>query len=1022
MENKLQIWFADHIKKHRRKALWKRVLSGMMAVTVFGTTYALILPAITHEGHAYCGHAEHVHSVEAGCYTEVRTLVCELPEGGHVHTEQCYEERETLVCELPELIAHSHGEECYDGETLICELPEIIVHIHSAACYDGEELICGLPEVTAHIHSAACYDGEELVCGVPGIIVHSHSAACYDGETLICGLPEITAHSHSAACYAVEKTLICGEEEAAHEHTDLCYIVTRELTCEKETHEHSLQCFSNPEADVETAEIWERSVRNVELTGVWADDVLAIAETQIGYAESEKNYTVTDDGEVKGYTRYGAWYGDPYGDWCAMFASFVYNYACVDRNVMPIESSCARWIEKLEARALWHAAAEGYTPQPGDLVFFSHKNDGSADHVGLVCSVEETANGVELTAIEGNNGAKVKKFTYNIGDTSIFGYGELPENPDPAAQVVPSAQGDDRANGEPVVLTARTADGVTVTLTAGEGILPYPAEELTLSVTPIEDENAVALIEGETETAEGEKRETRLFDIKILRGEEEVQPLGAVEVQFSGISAPNGDAQAFYVDPETETVEEMPMDRDLTMTTPHFTIYGVSWTVGDIADDYVPGSATLSVALNSRITGTAPFDANNNAGNDSSADNEYVRSYDHVFYNIGYTANLVDAYNSTTAGYKNAKLYIEAAMPIDSAKAEFDLEAMGWLSGASVTESGGVQTLTGYYQMTADSADYAVPGTGNVRLAVFVKGMADMEGLPAPVVQCWLDPGSGSPDVKAVSGIEPVTVRAAAPTQFDVGIVSCQVEDATVDRDTNTISQDAVLDGHSGGRILHTELKVSLTDDVKGMKGYLDEPYTIEFDLDPRYYCWLYDNPNFTGTPFQATGVDDALTGGFLWDYSPVHADYGNTNGVLGRKLSVAFEVSGRRNLPFSKLSYGTSDNAAFDSGTMSAYYAAPQYIHVKFENVRSNGDYPQYSADGSNPADKNVLCTGTVHIYLDRQAGIYANQTGLAERVTIAVEKNSRKVNGQPFQDSVTTNDSLIPYQQSGDFSSSGT
>ena len=46
----------------------------------------------------------------------------------------------------------------------------------------------------------------------------------------------------------------------------------------------------------------------------------------IGILESDTfmcDYIVKEDGKTTdGYTRYGDWYGVPYGDWCAMFASF----------------------------------------------------------------------------------------------------------------------------------------------------------------------------------------------------------------------------------------------------------------------------------------------------------------------------------------------------------------------------------------------------------------------------------------------------------------------------------------------------------------------------------------------------------------------------------------------------------------------------------------------------------------------------------------------------------------------------
>ena len=68
---------------------------------------------------------------------------------------------------------------------------------------------------------------------------------------------------------------------------------------------------------------WKASVKDVELTGDWNRDVLAVAETQLGYTESARNFIINDQGEQKGYTRYGDWYGDLYGDWDAMFCAFV---------------------------------------------------------------------------------------------------------------------------------------------------------------------------------------------------------------------------------------------------------------------------------------------------------------------------------------------------------------------------------------------------------------------------------------------------------------------------------------------------------------------------------------------------------------------------------------------------------------------------------------------------------------------------------------------------------------------------
>lgn len=52
-----------------------------------------------------------------------------------------------------------------------------------------------------------------------------------------------------------------------------------------------------------------------------------IAQRQLGYTESAKNFTVDKAlgetlAQAHHYTRYGDWYGNPYGNWNVMFVAF----------------------------------------------------------------------------------------------------------------------------------------------------------------------------------------------------------------------------------------------------------------------------------------------------------------------------------------------------------------------------------------------------------------------------------------------------------------------------------------------------------------------------------------------------------------------------------------------------------------------------------------------------------------------------------------------------------------------------
>lgn len=215
-------------------------------------------------------------------------------------------------------------------------------------------------------------------------------------------------------------TTATDEGASAHVHTQACY--TSVLTCQKSVHQHTLACYSNPDADVESEAVWTRIAEEVTLTGDWATDVIAMAEQQRGYCESTRNYEVDADGETtRGYTRYGDWYGIPYGDWCAMFVSYCLHYAQVPETAVPYEASCPQWVKQLRKCGLYHDAGTAQ-PEKGAILFFDYNADGVADHVGLVVS----ADGGTIRTIEGNSADRVRDCSYAADESQILGYANLP--------------------------------------------------------------------------------------------------------------------------------------------------------------------------------------------------------------------------------------------------------------------------------------------------------------------------------------------------------------------------------------------------------------------------------------------------------------------------------------------------------------------------------------------------------------------------------------------------------------------
>lgn len=436
MQNSVHKQARKYLRRHKRWKKWQKIVTTLSCIVVFCTVYALILPAITARSETSCGYEEHTH--KDSCYK--KELICKLEAESeeHAHSEACMGYEKTLVCGQAETEGHTHGE----------------------ACYIKEEInICGLEENETHAHDASCY--QEI-------------------ETQICGLQESAAHVHGESCYEEISTYVCGMEEGQktekHKHTDKCYNSVKK--CEKEEHEHKLACFSDPNADVETAEVWKRTFDDVELTGNWSEDLIAIAESQLGYVESTENYIVDEDGDKKGYSRYGDWYGDTYGHWCAMFVSFCLNYAEIPETEIPYEANCQKWVDKLTKLDMYMEMDE-YLPEPGDLIFYDKTPSDAkiSNHIGIVKEViVEEGKTTQVKAIEGNASNQVKYVTYDIDDKEILGYGLLPENKNLSKEMVELVQ---------------ETELFTATATFEEGVLPEKTELKVELLKNAEEEKAL---------------------------------------------------------------------------------------------------------------------------------------------------------------------------------------------------------------------------------------------------------------------------------------------------------------------------------------------------------------------------------------------------------------------------------------------------------------------------------------------------------------------------------------------------
>ena len=396
----------------------RQIVTSLSLVVIVIVFWSLKLTGIGIAGEAFCGKSEHSHSDE--CLT--KELICTLEEiEAHQHSESCI--LKTLICQQEEILAHQHNDSCI-AKTLICQLEENAEHAHIDTCWSvGIGFGCGLLEADGHIHTAACLTEEtELSCNQETTEGHAHTDACWTlGKGFECGLLEADGHTHTAECLTEETELGCNKEATlGHTHTDECY---KQLdVCPLEEHVHDETCYSNINADLETSDDWEQTLADIARGPTTKENVVLVAQSQLGYIESTLNFQVDANGVRRGITRYGQWYGNPYGDWTSMFVSFCLYYAGAEdlpANAGP-EAMRLEW----ESAGLYKAVTET-APEIGHLIFL-HKGEreySGANAVAIIIGFDENT----VTVIEGDLGNTVAETQYALDDGAIMGYGLTPE-------------------------------------------------------------------------------------------------------------------------------------------------------------------------------------------------------------------------------------------------------------------------------------------------------------------------------------------------------------------------------------------------------------------------------------------------------------------------------------------------------------------------------------------------------------------------------------------------------------------
>lgn len=390
-------------------------------------------------------------------------------------------------------------------------------------------------------------------------------------------------------------------------------------------------------------------------------------------------------------------------------------------------------------------------------------------------------------------------------------------------------------------------------------------------------------------------------------------------------------------------------------------------TIHDMLD--TDSAAVSRLRLTDRITGTAPFDKDNERGDDKDETNDIVRSYDTVTYDYEYTLTP----DSTMDYYRRTRVGFRFELPYPADKVTFDAEKMGWVDHTpgyepkltTETIDGTVtQVYTCYRLLEPTSQSPTVnPGTGSIGLSVAVKGAPHGYRFH-PTVKAWTAWDASNPTNTGThkrAEDTPKDVTVSAKLSLNVRMVNY----GNVDRGVFDFSSGAAnAPNRTEGKVTGLGLGVALVtemrwpDRTKGLKGleapsgritykiHLSNQYSddtkagTKHPMERRWQPLLYDYGHIDN-------MDSKYGRTFAWMgdlryRAPGVADRADGNDRVARGDTTVTTTTGGR---------GTDVTVSFDGYDTSAFP-----IHNKL-----NGTHNKCSTDYMT-SDCSTMQVGAIH------------------------------------------------------------
>lgn len=891
-----------------------------------------------------------------------------------------------------------------------CGLPE---HTHTAACYTRvtaeprKEPVCSPESLKLHQHTEECLDENgEPVCGYADFVIHEHDASCYDGEgQLWCPLPEIKAHTHSEGCFSTPQT------PEVHTHTDECYTMEQgELICTEttgEAHTHGAECYQETETlvcDIPESEGHQHGEGCYDGNG----ELICTDRESDGHRHGSECYELTPELVC-------TLSGEPH----------QHREECYARNRVLI---CGQTAGPEEAAAETGEGSVGVAEEA---------------EPELICEKEEIIPHEHTAACFDENGSLIcgrMQVLEHVHNQDCFRTVEEAEDVVPLTCTIPEGEGththDDSCYDENGVLVCQTEESTG----HQHGPLCYGTWELTCGLeehTHTEECNIPAEL---TEEEQAQVEEVIAL-IDVLPAQEEIE-----ETLTAFEDAEDEDGYDAYL---TELVTQVKAAYEAysalteaqqarVTNTAKLMALEPLWSAQTLegSQPLTDDSARVSgITVTNISDGTSPWDSDDAAGNDSSAENKVVRTFDTVTYKFQVT---MESYDNTIS-YSEARVRLEFVLPLTEDQATFDQGAMAWMDqtagyqpNVTTEERNGVmcQVLTCYKRLLpSEGHPSVVPGSFGENVTVNVKSMKNGETF-APTFSAAMQHGTWEGNCSTHNQPEKITITAdeikvSAAPKYNIQLAGQALNTVTLDFNSgNDIAQN-YGEGYGKDNLTGRATKLGLVlqlyneDASKGFKGIeLPDGSNITFDigLSTTYY---------DGTT--TTSLNDKGYMPLLWSCDGNSITEKGT-GWNTDDRTVAFDSHGyAQNLAPWNDRYVGNNYSCYNGGTWRATQDKDGVIHVTVSGYQIDVDkMPLHNVDGSNSygKERGIGCFSAGEVWIFQpynkvgenggNTGPYydvINEYGIGSFTVFihAMNMKATSVSGMVVQDAQGTSDAQI-------------